>query len=104
MASGLWKFGEVSGTPMQREPILFQNLKYPPGVWMGPLPLTRRVWFGVAPNADPDQPRPWLASVAGCLSEHGLPGWSRSLAVEINLDKALAAFVKNAHGQAVKTS
>jgi hypothetical protein len=27
---------------MQREPILFQNLKYPPGVWMGPLPLTRR--------------------------------------------------------------
>ena len=71
---------------------------------MDPLPLTRRVWFGVAPNADPDQALALACKSAGCLSEHGLPGWSRSLAVEVNLDKALAAFVKNAHGQAVKTS
>jgi hypothetical protein len=68
---------------------------------MDPLPLRRRVWFGVAPNADPNQPRPWLTSSLR-LSEHGLPSWSRSLAVEVNLDKALAALVTNAHGQAVK--
>ena len=65
------------------------------------LPLTRRVWFGVAPNADPDQPRPWLAGPLGVYPNTACPV---GIAVEVNLDKALAAFVKNAHGQAVKTS
>jgi hypothetical protein len=51
----------------------FQNLKYPPGVWMDLLPLTRRVWFGVAPNADPDQPRPWLAGPLGVYPNTACP-------------------------------
>jgi hypothetical protein len=37
------------------------------------LPLTRRVWFGVAPNADPDQPRPWLAGPLGVYPNTACP-------------------------------
>ena len=37
---GCLKFGKVGGTPMQREPILLQNLIYPPGPQMGPITLT----------------------------------------------------------------
>src|SRR6476619_4516809 len=34
---GCLKFGKVRGTPMQREPILLQNLSYPPGLRWDPL-------------------------------------------------------------------
>jgi uncharacterized membrane protein YeaQ/YmgE (transglycosylase-associated protein family) len=35
--SGVFEIWEVGGTPMQREPILLQNLSYPPGPQMGPI-------------------------------------------------------------------
>ena len=88
---------------MQREPILFQNLKYPRG--SGWTHCRLRAESGSASRLTPIPTSLGLGlQVRWVLSEHGLPGWSRSLAVEVNLDKALAAFVKNAHGQAVKTS
>src|SRR6478672_13785794 len=60
---GCLKFGKVRGTPMQREPILLQNLSYPPGLRWDPLGCSAlgRFWEPVRLRCDIDRASNGLA-------------------------------------------